>query len=167
MARRSNDDALPVVREFGDEHRLARLRSLGALLDNQFVLPGTGWRFGLDPIIGLVPGVGDLIGLGLSGWIVLEAIRLGVGPATTTRMLGNVAMDALTGVVPLVGDLFDFGWKANRRNLLLIERYVVEPHRVRRSSRAIVAGVLAATVAALVGVGFLLYELGKVIARTF
>lgn len=101
--------------------RLARLRRIAWLLDAQFVLPGTRFRFGIDPLIGLMPGVGDtLLGL-VSLYIVNEARSMGVPAPLLARMLGNVAIEVIGGSVPLVGDLFDAAFKANLRNLALIE----------------------------------------------
>ncbi len=102
-----------------DLHRLKRLSNL---LDSRFRVPGTNWRFGLDGIVGLVPGVGDAAGALISLYIVAEAWRLGVRKRTIARMLGNVALDSLFGAVPLAGDLFDFIWKSNARSLRLAER---------------------------------------------
>lgn len=117
-------------------------------MDGALGVPGTRFRIGLDPLLGLIPGVGDLAGAALSGYIVTIAARLGAPPSVLVRMLGNVAVDMLIGAIPGVGDLFDFGWKANTRNLALIERYRDAPERVRRSSRL-------AVLAALGGIGLL------------
>ena len=101
--------------------RLARLRRIAWLLDAQFVLPGTRFRFGIDPLIGLMPGVGDtLLGL-VSLYIVNEARSMGVPGPVLARMLGNIAIEVIGGSVPLLGDLFDAAFKANLRNLALIE----------------------------------------------
>jgi hypothetical protein len=109
---------------------LHRLRRLSHLLDSRFRLPGTNWRFGLDGIAGLIPGVGDAAGALISLYIVTEAWRLGVRKRTIVRMIGNVALDSLVGTVPLAGDLFDFLWKSNLRNLRLAERDLlrIDPH---------------------------------------
>ena len=94
-------------------------------LDAGIRIPGTNLRFGLDPILGLIPGFGDAAGAILAGWILVEAIRLGASRATLLRMAGNVAFDALVGAVPVLGDAFDFVWKAHRMNAnLLLERHV-------------------------------------------
>ena len=85
------------------------------------MVPGLGWRFGLDGLIGLVPGAGDTVLTVISLYIVAEGWRLGVRKRTLARMLGNVLVDAGVGAVPVAGDVFDFLWKANRRNLALIE----------------------------------------------
>ena len=101
--------------------RLQRLRRLTNLLDNAFLIPGTNWRIGLDPIIGLIPGAGDLVTTALSVYIVVEAHQLGARPGTMARMVLNVAIDFLGGAIPLVGDVFDAAWKCNVRNLSLLE----------------------------------------------
>jgi hypothetical protein len=106
------------------ERTLRRLERLARLLDSQFRIPGTGIRFGLDGLIGLAPGVGDAIGLALSAYIVMEAWRLGLPAPIITRMIANLAVDTAVGSVPVVGDLFDIAWKANRRNMDLIRRHV-------------------------------------------
>lgn len=101
---------------------LRRLRRLANLLDTAFTIPGTRWRIGLDAIIGLVPGVGDLVTSAFALYIVVEAHRLGVRGGTLARMLANVAIDFLIGSIPLLGDIFDTAWKCNVRNLQLLER---------------------------------------------
>jgi hypothetical protein len=103
-----------------DARRVERLRQLAHLLDDRFVIPGTRWRIGLDGLIGLVPGIGDAITTLLALYIVLEARRLGVPLGKLGRMGINVGLDAVLGAVPLLGDLFDVAWKANRRNLALL-----------------------------------------------
>lgn len=91
-------------------------------MDSAVAVPGTRWRVGLDAVVGLIPGVGDSAGLLLSAWVVLEAWRLGVSRGTLLRMAANVAVDAVVGTVPVLGDLFDAGFKANQRNVRLLER---------------------------------------------
>lgn len=101
---------------------LARLRRLAQLLDARFELPGTRFRFGFDALIGLVPGVGDLAGGALTLWLILEARRLGARRRTLAKMAGNALLDVVVGAVPLAGDLFDATFKANLRNVRLLER---------------------------------------------
>jgi hypothetical protein len=100
---------------------LGRVRRLADWLDTRFVVPGLGWRFGLDGLLGLVPGAGDTILSLISLYIVAEAWRLGVRKRTLARMIGNVLVDAGVGAIPVAGDVFDFLWKANRRNVALLE----------------------------------------------
>jgi hypothetical protein len=100
--------------------RIARIDALARLMDTAFVLPGTGIRFGLDALIGLVPGVGDAVTTVISLYIVNEARALGAPPLLVARMVANVAIDGLFGAVPLVGDAFDVAFRANRRNMALL-----------------------------------------------
>ena len=122
--------------------RLAALARFAELLDSGIRIPGTQLRFGLDPLIGLIPGVGDAAGAVLAGWILVEAIRLGASRATLVRIAGNIALDAGIGAVPLIGDIFDFAWKANVRNVTLLERHLRDPARAMRADRSFVAFVI-------------------------
>ena len=133
--------------------RVRRLRSLAYLLDSAIPVPGTSWRVGWDAVIGLVPGAGDVAGGLLSLYIVVQAARLGVARATLARMLGNVGLEVLVGAVPFVGDLFDAGWKANQRNLRLVDAHLREPVRAARAGRLWLGGVAAAAALLLMGVG--------------
>ncbi len=104
--------------------RLAKLRRLAWLLDAAFVVPGTKFRFGIDGIIGLAPGVGDTI-MGLTSlYIVWEARKLGLPTGKIARMLANIGVETLAGSVPIVGDLFDAAFKANLRNIAIIEDHL-------------------------------------------
>lgn len=114
---------------------LQRLRRLTHLLDTSLRVPGTRWRFGLDPLLGLVPGLGDGAGALLSLYVLLEAGRLGAPRWTLLRMAANVAVEAVVGAVPLLGDLFDAAWKANRRNLRLLEAHLADAGGAERASR--------------------------------
>ncbi len=122
-----------------DAARLDRLRRLAILLDNSIPIPGTGIRVGLDALLGLVPGAGDLAGGAFSLYILLQAARLGVPRTLLARMGWNLVVDVVVGAVPLLGDLFDAGFKANMRNLALLERHVDRPAASARSSRRFVA----------------------------
>lgn len=127
-----------------------RLTSLAWLLDNSIPVPGTRFRIGLDAIIGLLPGLGDVVGVLLSSYIVREAARLGAPPSVLTRMAFNVAVEGLVGIVPFVGDVFDAAWKANQRNLALLDGHFDDPRRSVKSSRLFVAGLTAALLAFIV-----------------
>ena len=107
-----------------DARTVQRLERLATLLDSEFRVPGTRFRFGLDGLVGLLPGIGDAAGLAISSYIVLEAWRLGAPPAILTRMVVNLALDTAVGSVPIAGDLFDMAWKANRRNVNLLLGHV-------------------------------------------
>lgn len=97
-----------------------RLRRLSWLLDNSIPLPG-GFRIGLDGVLGLIPGVGDALGASLSTYIVVQAARLGASPMQLLRMMMNVLLESLLGTIPILGDLFDFAWKSNQRNMKLLD----------------------------------------------
>jgi hypothetical protein len=104
--------------------RTKRVRVLARLLDSSIPVPGTSWKIGFDPIIGLIPGIGDLIGAVVSGYIIIEAVRAEVPTLTLVRMLVNVGIDTVLGAVPAVGDVFDAAWKSNTMNVALLERHV-------------------------------------------
>lgn len=101
--------------------RLQRLRALSRLLDSAIRLPG-GFRVGLDGIIGLIPGFGDLAGSVASSYIIIESARLGASTSTLLRMVLNVLVESVVGLIPFLGDLFDIVWKANEKNMALMER---------------------------------------------
>ena len=112
--------------------RLARLEALANLLDTAVLIPGTNVRFGLDALIGLVPGIGDIVTTGLSLYIVSEARALGAPRHLILRMLGNVALDSVVGAVPIAGDVFDVMWRANRRNMALLRSWLEKSERRER-----------------------------------
>lgn len=110
---------------------LERLTLLAELLDSAFVLPGTNVRFGLDAVIGLVPGIGDAISAALSAYLVYEARQLGAPRHLIVRMAGNVMLDAAVGAVPLLGDAADVLFRANQRNMALLRRHLERKGRLR------------------------------------
>ena len=99
------------------------VESLAQLMDSQFALPGTKIRLGLDALVGLIPGVGDTLNLGVAGYIVARAKGAGVPTHKLAQMSWNIFLDWLIGLVPLIGDLFDVGWKANLRNAAVLRRH--------------------------------------------
>ncbi|AXQ31214.1 DUF4112 domain-containing protein [Solimonas sp. K1W22B-7] len=103
-----------------------RLQRMSKLLDEAVSIPGLGWKFGLDSVIGLVPVVGDIAGLALSGFLVYEGVKIGAPRPLLLKMTGFAALDAAVGLVPLLGDVFDFAFKANRINARLLEDYLRE-----------------------------------------
>lgn len=127
---------MPEQSEFSRD--LQRVRRLARLLDTAVRIPIVGVRFGLDAILGLVPGAGDAVSAVLSGYPVLIAARHRLPPTVIVRMLGNIALDAIAGSLPLLGDLFDIGFKANIRNQRLIERYAEHPARTALTSGALI-----------------------------
>ena len=132
----------------------AKVRALARLLDSAIRIPGTSITIGLDSIVGLVPGIGDLAGGLMSGYIVLVSARMGVPPSVVVRMILNLGVDTLVGSVPLLGDLFDVGFRANIRNAALLDRHLAQPAATRRSSRvAVVAAIGGVVVLIAIGVG--------------
>ncbi len=112
------------------DQRLARLDALAKLLDVAFVVPGTNVRYGIDGLIGLIPVIGDIITTAISLWLVREARALGAPWHLTMRMLGNVALDGAVGIVPLVGDAFDVMFRANVRNVKMLQRWLEKQPRL-------------------------------------
>lgn len=129
------------------DRRLDRLRRLVWWLDEGIRVPGTRIRIGLDPILGLVPGLGDAVGALLGGSILVEALRRRVPQATLIRIVGNIILDTVVGAVPVIGDVFDWVWKSNRRNLQLLERHSIEPLKAQREDRLIVVSLVSLLVA--------------------
>ena len=107
-----------------NDAEICRLEAIADWLDSKFVIPGTKLRFGLDFVLGILPGLGDGVAAVPAAYLILEAQRLGAPPALRMRMGFNVLLDFAVGAIPLVGDLFDFGFKANRRNIALLKQYL-------------------------------------------
>jgi Domain of unknown function (DUF4112) len=128
---RTSDDILRwlerVAHQLGPEEEVAlqRVARLAYWLDDRFQIPGTRLRMGLDGLLGLIPGIGDTATALVAAYIVLEAARLGVPKRTLARMIANVGVDYIVGLVPLVGDLGDFAWKANRRNARMLHDHLL------------------------------------------
>jgi reactive intermediate/imine deaminase len=134
---------------------IRRIRGLSRLLDTHWTLPGTRWRFGLDPLLGLVPVVGDVVTLGISVWLLIEARRIGAPGRLMARMTVNVVLDFLLGEIPVLGDVFDFVFKAHIRNLTMLENWMarsienvgegssVAPRAISSTPAITFAGVLA------------------------
>lgn len=117
------------------------LRYLANLMDQRFRGP-FGWRFGWDGVLGLVPVVGDLVTNSVSIYILVRAAQLGCSASVIARMGLNLLIENVVDVIPLFGNLFDFVWKANSRNLALVEDYLRHPRRTTLSSRMVVAAVV-------------------------
>ena len=112
-----------------------RLRSLAWLLDSSIPIPGTRLTVGLDALIGLFPVLGDLIGVLLSSYILSEAARLGAPKVVLWRMAFNVGLEGVVGIIPFAGDVFDAAWKANQRNVRLLDAWLERPEKEERSGR--------------------------------
>ncbi|OUL18993.1 DUF4112 domain-containing protein [Nostoc sp. 106C] len=136
----------PIIEPDAKAPTLKRLRQISRLMDNVITVPGTQVGVGLDPILGLLPIGGDVLGVILSGYIVVEAARLGASRATLGRMVFNIIIDGLVGSIPMLGDLFDFAWKANTLNIQLLEDHLKSPIPTKKADKwfilALVAGLL-------------------------
>ena len=173
-ATRGEVDALDEVVVPGSDgreppERLARVRRLSHILDSAVTVPRTNIRVGLDPIVGLLPGVGDVVPTAASAYIVAEAAALGVPRATLLRMCLNLLVDAVFGSIPLVGDAFDVVWRANDRNVRLLEARLADPRGKRRDRWAVAVlglavflSVLTVGVAGVVAAWWLLGTAGVV-----
>lgn len=105
---------------------LNRIRRLSRLMDASIGIPGTRFKFGIDPIIGLLPGVGDIISTGFSAYIIFLAARFGMESSDLSKMIFNVGLEAVVGTVPVVGDIFDAFYKSNIRNLAILEEHLMK-----------------------------------------
>lgn len=124
--------------------RIGRARALAKMLDSAARVPGTNIRFGLDSVLGLIPGMGDVAGAVFSGYLILLGSRMGLPQHIITRMVANVAIDTIVGGVPILGDLFDVVWKSNTRNLSLLEQFAEPATDVQPSvNKLAVAAALA------------------------
>lgn len=145
--------------------QLESARAVARLLDRSFRIPGTSLRFGLDPILGLLPVGGDVLAALGSGWILYVAWRNGAPPGMIGRMLVNVLVDTLVGAVPVVGDLFDAGWQANARNVGMLEKWLGEEGSRRHHSPAILVGIVLALLLLVAGVVGLVWLVVDVVFR--
>jgi uncharacterized membrane protein len=120
-----------------EDQALQRLEALAKLMDNAFVVPGTNVRFGLDGVIGLVPGVGDVISGLVSSYLIWEARRLGVSKWILGRMMANTLLDTTIGAIPLAGDVFDVMFRANVKNMALLRRHLERKGASRTATNVI------------------------------
>lgn len=138
------------------KQKLKELQKLSSLLDSKFEGP-FGFRFGLDALIGLIPVIGDWIGAAMSIYIISQAASMGVGNATLIRMAINVALENIIDMIPLLGNVFDFYWKANNRNMELLEKHLQNPPRETIKSRMIVGIIAVAMLLLLFATGYVTY----------
>ena len=117
--------------EISEKEELKYLKQYAKLLDSKFRIPGTDITFGIDPLLGMIPGLGDLIGYGFSAVLLYSAFKKGVKGEVLVKMLGNIGIDALVGMVPFLGTIFDFVYKANTRNYQLLTEFVEEDKHSR------------------------------------
>jgi hypothetical protein len=142
---------------------LKGLNRLAKLMDSQFSIPGTKIRFGLDGIIGLVPGVGDFFSFLVSSYLVSMAVNKGASGYVLARMIFNMVLDALVGAIPILGDIFDVAYKANQRNVRLLQQHYTEG-RHRGSANKVIIPVVIVVLAILAGLVWLVY---KIISSVF
>lgn len=133
-----------IDKEISEKEELTYLKQYAKLLDSKFRIPGTDMTFGIDPLLGLIPGLGDLIGYGFSAVLLYSAFKKGVKGEVLIKMLGNIGLDALVGMVPILGTVFDFVYKANTRNYQLLTEFV-EEDKHSRSAWPFVLGFIGIT----------------------
>jgi hypothetical protein len=142
----------------GASFDLATVRGLAKILDEAITIPGTNRKIGLDAILGLIPGIGDLGSAAIGGYILLVASKLGVPAVVLWRMLLNLGIDTMLGSIPFAGDIFDVAFRANSKNADLLMQSLAEPAAARRSSRWVVVlvalGFMAVTAAGLIATYF-------------
>jgi hypothetical protein len=132
--------------------KLAQARALARLLDRAYRIPGTKITFGLDALLGLIPGGGDIAGAVFSSWLILLGSRMGLSRHVLMRMVTNVAIDTLGGSVPVIGDLFDVAWKSNSKNLAILEQFAdAQMDSKRVVSRSVVYGAIAVVALLVIG----------------
>ncbi|HYR33299.1 MAG TPA: DUF4112 domain-containing protein [Burkholderiales bacterium] len=151
-------EVLPPESETERELR-QRLNFLAWLLDSSIPIPGTRLTIGLDALIGLFPFIGDLLGVVASSYILAEANRMGVGRTILARMAFNVAIEGVIGIVPIAGDVFDAAWKANQKNVRLLNAWAERPHQTRRASGLFLAVLTVALIGFFAACGYLTYLL--------
>ncbi len=135
------------------EQSKEKLNRLAWLLDSTFRVPGTQFRFGLDGLIGMIPGIGDAAGAIISSHILTQAAQMGAPKSLLVKMGVNIALDAILGIVPVIGDISDFVWKANKRNVELLNDYLEQPQKTVTHSRFFVGilGFLAFGIVVFIG----------------
>ncbi|MEJ8803113.1 DUF4112 domain-containing protein [Pontibacter sp. H249] len=130
------------------------------IMDNQFRFPGTNFRFGLDPILGFVPVVGDLASFAISASIVMTMARYGASGKVVVLMLLNITLDALIGSIPIIGNIFDFAFKANERNVRMLKAHY-EEGKYQGSGKGILLGAAVAILALFVFLLWALWQLAE------
>jgi len=134
---------------------LTRVRRLSRFLDNAITIPGTSYRVGVDPLLGLFPGMGDYLGAFLSGYIVFEAARLGSSRATLGRMVFNIILETVLGLIPGLGDIFDVFWKANAKNTTLLEQNLASSETREKTDWLFLVTLLVGLALIIIGIASL------------
>ena len=135
-----------------NEERLLRLRRLSERLDETFTIPGTNYKIGIDPLIGAIPVIGDLIGAILSTYIVYSGIKMGASPKVVRKMVTNIVIEFIIGSAPLIGDVFDFFWKANKKNVELIEEIKHLDEETNKLNYLIIAALVIAVTGLVIAI---------------
>ncbi len=151
----------PIPSSLPESASLKRLRQISHVLDKAIGIPGSDIRIGLDPILGLLPGGGDVLTGLMSIYIVYEGAKMGLPAATLARMGFNIVLDTLSGTVPVLGDLFDVAWKANSQNVLLLEEHLANPAPSRAADRLFAGVVIVALLALVMGMAALSFWIVK------
>ena len=163
---KQNIAGLP-TRKYSEVEIEEGLENLSRYLDGLFRIPGTGWRFGLDAIIGLIPNVGDTLTSFASFYILIAGVRYGVPKITLLRMAFNIGLDYVVGTIPFIGDAFDFVWKANKQNMDLIRSRATGKDVATTSDYVFVIGIIGILILVLISsilislyiIGAIFYEL--------
>jgi hypothetical protein len=153
-------------KQVANNPQIRKLQMVAKLMDSQFVIPGTNIRFGLDALIGLIPGVGDLATFGVSGFMLVIMAQNGASGMVLARMILNVLIDVIIGSIPLLGDLFDIGFKANTKNVRLMQEYYLEG-RHRGSALKVVLPVMIAFAILFCLAVWLVYQLARQVFHLF
>ncbi len=132
--------------------------NISTLLDNKFTIPFTQIKFGIDFLIGLIPTIGDWLSFGISSIIVFAIVRRGVGIGMLLKMMGNITMDATIGSIPILGDIFDLKFKANRRNVEMLKQYYIENPNPPSAKRSFLM-VFLMFFAVMIGMLFVVFKL--------
>ena len=146
---------------------LAEVEALAWLLDNSIPVPGTGRRFGVDAVVGLVPVIGDAVSAVLGLFVVWRASRMGLPRIVVMRMLVVSAIDLVIGSIPVIGDAFDLWFKASSRNLVLLRRHLERPETSTRDDWMVVTGLLAVLLAIVALIGWLVVSIVAAVAGLF
>ncbi len=156
--------ATPEIATQGQPNPLQSARRFARLLDDLVRVPGTKIGIGLDPLLNLIPIAGDAVGTAMSAYLLVTAVRMGVPKRILARMLLNIGIDALVGAIPVLGQAFDFVWKANSLNMTLLERYATMPTSTTKSSGTMVVVVLMLFVLIVILVVWFAYLLLSLLA---
>lgn len=155
------------VQSEGEAETRRRLKQLAWILDSSIPVPGTRFTIGIDALVGLFPFIGDLVGVLLASYIVGEAARLGAPRSVLARMAFNVGVEGVVGIVPFAGDVFDAAFKANQRNVRILEAWMEDPKREVRRSRLLGAGLVAGAVAFVAALAAVAYFTVRGLAALF